>query len=109
MRISQRTTFAHWLMRRGRSRQLWIHFLYMAQMIVSEVGRMTSGSSSFSPPPWVTTAQLGREALDVLGFLLQEALGDEQGEVGVDVPGLLEQAVEAGLDALPDARSPGAG
>ena len=28
-------------------------------MIVSEVGRTTSGSSSFSPPAWVTTATSG--------------------------------------------------
>ncbi len=28
-------------------------------MIVSEVGRITSGSSSFSPPPMVTTANSG--------------------------------------------------
>ena len=59
MRFSQRTMFAHWLIRMGRSRQLWIHFLYMAQITVSEVGRTTRGSSSFSPPPWVTTASSG--------------------------------------------------
>jgi hypothetical protein len=58
------------------------------QMIVSEVGRMTSSSSR-------------REALDVFGLLLQEALGDEEGEVGVDVPGVLEHAVEGPLHALP--------
>ena len=28
-------------------------------MIVSDVGRITSGSSSFSPPPCVTTASSG--------------------------------------------------
>ena len=27
--------------------------------MVSEVGRMTSGSSSFLPPAWVTTASSG--------------------------------------------------
>ena len=46
MRISQRTTLTHWLMRIGRSRQLCTHFEYIAPMIVSEVGRTISGSSS---------------------------------------------------------------
>ena len=51
----------------------------------------------------MTTAHLGREALDVLGFLVQEALGDEQREVGVHVPGRLEHVVERALHPLPDA------
>jgi hypothetical protein len=38
----------------------------------------------------------------VLGLLREEGLGDEQGEVGVDVPRLLEHAVEAALHRLPD-------
>ena len=46
--------------------------------------------------------QLRREALDVLGFLLQEAERDEQREVGVDVTGLLEAPVERRLDILPE-------
>ena len=46
--------------------------------------------------------ELGREALDVLGLLLQEALRDEQREVGVLVAGRLEAVVELALDLLPD-------
>ena len=49
--------------------------------------------------------QLRGEALHVLGLLLQEALGDEQREVGVLVPGGLEHPVQHALDVLPDARS----
>ena len=79
----------------------------MLQMIVSEVGRITSGSSSFSPPAVRHDGQLGGEAFDVLGFLLDEALGDEQGEVCVDVAGLLEEAVEPRLDVLPESVAAG--
>ncbi len=46
--------------------------------------------------------ELGREALDVLGLLGDEALGDEQREVGVLVAGGLEAGVEVPLDPLPD-------
>ena len=46
--------------------------------------------------------QLGREALDVLGLLLEEAHRDEHGEVRVLVPRLLKSPVHLGLDALPD-------
>ena len=42
------------------------------------------------------------EALDVLGFFGEKALGDEQGEVGVDVAGFLKAAVEIALDGFPD-------
>ena len=45
---------------------------------------------------------LGGETFDVLGFLFQEALRDEQGKVGGDMPGLFEPPVEICLDALPD-------
>ena len=48
-----------------------------------------------------------REPLDVLGFLLEEALGDEQRKVGVLVPGGLEHAVEDALDVFPDGVAPG--
>ncbi len=46
--------------------------------------------------------QLRREALHVLGLLLQEALRDEEREVGVDVPGRLEAAVQRIADVLPE-------
>ena len=42
VRFSQRTTFAHWLISTGRSRQDWIHLAYIVPMIVSEVGRTAS-------------------------------------------------------------------
>ena len=45
---------------------------------------------------------LRREALDVLRLLHQQAFGNEQREVRVDVPGRLEAAVERLLDQLPD-------
>ncbi|KAH8059210.1 synthetase [Aureococcus anophagefferens] len=46
VRISQRTTFAHWLIFSGRSRWLLIHLPNMCQIMVSLVGRMIRGSSS---------------------------------------------------------------
>ncbi len=46
--------------------------------------------------------QLGREAFHVLGFLLQEALRDQQREIHVLVAGGLEAVVELALQHLPD-------
>ena len=46
--------------------------------------------------------QFGRKAFHVLGLLLDEAFGNQQREVGVDVAGLLEHAVQLGLHVLPD-------
>ena len=37
-------------------------------------------------------------------FLGQERLGNEEGEIGVDVPGILEHAVEGPLHLLPDGK-----
>ena len=48
VRISQRTTLAHWFTRIGRSWYDWIHPLYVFQMMVSEVGRIINSSSSFA-------------------------------------------------------------
>ena len=42
------------------------------------------------------------EALHVVGLAAEEALGDEEGEVGVVVPRLLEHIIELALHALPD-------
>ncbi len=61
VRFSQRITLAHWLMSSGRSRWLVIHLQKKCPMIVSLVGRTTYGSSSFSPPAWVTTASSGEK------------------------------------------------
>ena len=52
--------------------------------------------------------ELGGEPLDVLGLELQEGFGDEQREVGVLRPRLLNAPVELGLHELPDAVAPGA-
>ena len=48
VRISHRITLHHWLHIRGRSRHECIQFLYVFQIIVSEVGRIISSSSSFA-------------------------------------------------------------
>ena len=118
VRISQRTTLAHWLMRIGRSRYDCTHLAYIAPMIVSLVGRTISGSSSWpvgtqlavrarlQPVVRDDRAFLG-EALDVLGLLLQEAQRNEQRKVGVLVARGLEHAVEHALHVLPDRPAPG--
>ena len=46
---------------------------------------------------------LRRKALDVVGLLHEQALGQEHGHVDVLVPGLLELGVQVLLDQLPDA------
>ena len=48
------------------------------------------------------------EAFYMFGLFGQERLGDQEGEVGVDVAGLLEAAVEVALDAFPDGETFGA-
>jgi hypothetical protein len=45
---------------------------------------------------------LWRKAFDVLGFAHDQAFGNEQREVRVDVPGLFESAIEVLLYQLPD-------
>ncbi len=47
------------------------------------------------------------ESLDVLGFLFQETHRDEQGEVRVLMPRLLETAIQLLLHVLPDGVAPG--
>ena len=84
-------------------------------MIVSEVGRTISGSSSFdsgstsTPWPGIGLESVMRddgaflgEALGHLLFLGQKRFGNKQREVGVDVAGILEHAVEGPLHLLPD-------
>ena len=51
--------------------------------------------------------ELGREPLDVLGLLVDEAHRDEQREGGVIVAGLLEATVEVALHRLPDGEAVG--
>jgi hypothetical protein len=45
---------------------------------------------------------LGGETRDVLGFLHQVAFGDEQGEIGVEVAGGLDPAVQAVAHVFPE-------
>ena len=71
-------------------------------MMASDVGRTTSRSSSSSSPPLRDPRDLRREAFDVLRLLAQQALGNEEREVRVDVPGRLEAPVERLLHQLPD-------
>ena len=59
VRISQRNTLAHWLHRMGRSRYELIQFLYVFQMMVSDVGRMMSSSSSLAAGSTTTPPPLG--------------------------------------------------
>ena len=117
VRISQRTTLAHWLMRIGRSRYDCTHLAYIAPMIVSQVGRTTSGSSSLPGGHELAVgsgleammrddgAFLG-EALDVLGLLFQKAQRDEQREIGVLMAGLLEHPIEHALHVFPEGIAP---
>ena len=86
-------------------------------MIVSEVGRTTSGSVSL---PVGTSLPSGpdleammrhdraflRETGDVLGFLFEIAERNEKREVGVLVAGRLEHLVELRLHQFPDAVAP---
>ena len=77
-------------------------------MMVSEVGRTTSGSSSFFAAADGDHGQLRREALDVFLLFFEEGHGDEQREGGVDVAGLLEAPVERLLDVFPQRPAIGA-
>jgi hypothetical protein len=49
VRISHRITLAHWFSFSGRSRYDFIQRLNASPMIVSDVGRMISGSASSAP------------------------------------------------------------
>src|SRR3990170_8904004 len=57
--VSHLTMLHHWLILMGRSLQLLIHLANVAYMIVSDVGRMASFSSSGVLPPSVTQATSG--------------------------------------------------
>ena len=83
VRISQRTTLAHWLISTGRSRQLCTQRAIASPMMVSEVGRTTSGSSSFG---------VGIDH-QLAVHRLQPVMGDDRHFLGeaLDMLGLLEQ------------------
>src|SRR4030066_464978 len=57
--VSHLTMLHHWLTLIGRSLQLLIHLANVAYMMVSDVGRMASFSSSGVLPPSVTHAPSG--------------------------------------------------
>ena len=83
-------------------------------MIVSVVGpddqrllERAGGLELARPAPsrsrvWVTTAHSIAKPSTCSASLVEEALRDEQREVGVDVAGVLEAPVELALDRLPD-------
>ena len=119
MRISQRTTLAHWLMSTGRSRHDCTQRANAAPITVSLVGRTTSGSSSFAvgsgnQPTLAITHQpvvsddrhLLGEALDVLGLLREIAERDEQRKIAILVPRRLDAVIKQPLHPLPDAIAP---
>src|SRR5208337_3806732 len=57
--VSHLTTLHHWLILRGKSRQLRIHLLKVAYIMVSLVGLTASFSSSGVSPPIVIHATSG--------------------------------------------------
>ena len=71
-------------------------------MMVSDVGRMTYGSSSFLPPAMVTTASSGEKPSTCSASLCRKLSRDEQREIAVLVIGGLEAVVELALQHLPD-------
>src|SRR6266511_2125623 len=75
----QRTTFAHWLMRIGRSRHEFTHLAYIEQIIASDVGRIASGSSSSEPPPIVTQAHSGEKPSTCSFSFSRKLLGMKSG------------------------------
>ena len=75
-----RTTFAHWLIRIGRSRHDCTHFAYIVPIIASEVGRTTSFSSSSSPPACVTYATCGEKPSTCSASLVSRLSGMKSGK-----------------------------
>ena len=95
-------------MRIGRSRYDSIHCAYIVPTIASEVGRIASRSVSFSLPPCVTHATSGAKPSTCSASLTSRALGNEEREIGVLVPGRLEARVELLLQILPKPEAVGA-
>ena len=87
-------------------------------MMVSEVGRTTSGSSSSGvgiglqlavdrlQPVMGDHRHFLGEAFDMLGLLGDEGERDEQREIAILVAGGLDAAVQLRLDLFPDPHSP---
>ena len=64
----------------GRSLQDCIQRLYMWPMTVSEVGRTAKGSSSSSPPAWVTMAHSGAKPSTCSASFWRKKLGIRSGK-----------------------------
>ncbi len=61
-------------------------------MIVSEVGRTTTGSSSSLPPPWVTTASSGAKPSTCSASLVRYDCGMNIGKYAFWAPAFLIRA-----------------
>ena len=71
-------------------------------MMVSEVGRITYGSSSSLPPAIVTTASSGAKPSTCSASFFQKALRNQQRKIDVLMAGCLEAVIELPLQHLPD-------
>jgi hypothetical protein len=98
VRISQRTTLAHWLISTGRSRHDWTE-------LGVGIGDQAAVSVGFEAVVRDHGHFLG-EPIDVLCLLLEIGERDEEREIAVLVAGRLDPVVEQALDALPDAVAP---
>ena len=101
MRISQRQTLAHWLMRIGQIA------IGVDPVLVRGPDDGLGGRSDDERLFQLLAARvrhdraLRRETLDVFRLLLQETFRNEHREIRVDVPRLLEHPVEIALHVLP--------
>ena len=64
-------------------------------MMVSEVGRTTSGSSSFSPPPMVTTASSGEKPSTCSFSFSRKDMGMNSGKAALTCPVALKRRSSA--------------
>ena len=70
-------------------------------MIVSEVGRITRGSSSSSPPPWVTTASSGENPATCDFSFSMKLRGISSGKRRIHMSCGLKTAVQSSSDVFP--------
>ena len=120
VRISQRTTFAHWLIRIGQiaialdplcigcaddgfgCRADDEGFFEFAR------GLQTAAWFGFEAMMGDDSAFLG-ESFDMFGFLFKETDRNEQREIGIDVAGRLESEIQLAVECFPILRIPTAG
>jgi hypothetical protein len=84
--FSQRITLHHWLISIGRSRHDCTHLLYICPITVSEVGLTIRGSSSSSPPAWVTTAHSGAKPSTCSASFSRNDFGIKSGKEALTWP-----------------------